>query len=184
MNRVSAILALPLFLGACSQLDLSVPVRAPWSSEIDSNVVYALGSREAFASPLKRQLKPACPVLRFRSMKFAITDEHEAVLSGVAEAWAQDGGRFLVVGYAPPELPEGYARSLSERRAQAVRQRLIELGVETADLQTAGFGNDFGPSGPNQDVVIIFSEDDRQAENPENDEEASSQDADLITVSR
>ena len=38
----------------------------------------------------------------------------------------------------------------------AVRQRLIELGLEAAGVQTVGFGNDFSPSGPSSDVVVIY----------------------------
>ena len=64
--------------------------------------------------------------------------------------------RLLIAGYTPPNLPPDHARSLSERRALAVRQRLIELGLESANLQTVGFGNDFSPSGPSSDVVAVY----------------------------
>lgn len=174
-----------VFATGCGNLGVSLPTRVPWSKEVDSNVVYALGSRDAFASPLNRSLKPACPALRFRALAFQVTPEHEKVLRALAEVWSRKPGRYLIIGYAPPELPEDHARSLSERRAQAVRQRLIEMGIEAADLQTAGFGNDFGPSGPNQDVVVIFSEDSVSSEpDQESDDSGEPETADLITVRR
>jgi hypothetical protein len=37
-----------------------------------------------------------------------------------------------------------------------VRQRLIELGLDAAKIQTVGFGNDFSPSGPSSGVVVIY----------------------------
>ncbi len=180
-------IGMPLVLlgASCAKLGLSLPTSGPWSQQVDSNVVYALGSRDSFSSPLNRSLKPACPALRFRSLEFRVTEDHETVLAELAESWIGGKGRYLIVGYAPPELPEDHARSLSERRAQAVRQRLIELGIEAADLQTAGFGSDFGPSGPNQDVVVIFSENSSTSESaPAPAESGDADEEDLITVSR
>jgi hypothetical protein len=40
----------------------------------------------------------------------------------------------------------------------AVRQRLIELGLEASHLQTVGFGNDCAPSAPSSDVVVIYGQ--------------------------
>ena len=48
-------LLLPLLLAGCSQL----PRLSGLSTEADPNVVFALGSREGFQSPLLAPLKPA-----------------------------------------------------------------------------------------------------------------------------
>jgi outer membrane protein OmpA-like peptidoglycan-associated protein len=63
--------------------------------------------------------------------------------------------RYLIAGYSQPELPEDYARSLSERRAQAVRQTLIECGVDASHLQTVGFGHD---NAPTANIVVIYQQ--------------------------
>jgi len=125
-------------------------------AEPESDIVYALGSREGFSSPLQSALKPACPALEFAGVRFTLTGAHEKVLTSLAAAWPETKPRYLIVGYAPPGLPEDYARTLSERRAQAVRQRLIESGVEAANLQTVGYGHDSAPSSPNTSVVVIY----------------------------
>lgn len=125
----------------------------------DEAVIYALGSRDGYKSPLSANLKPACPALLFDNEGYALTTKHQISLRGLFAAMPQGGKeRFLIAGYAPPTLPQDHARALSERRAQAVRQHLIELGLEPANLQTVGFGNDFSPSGPSSDVVVIYKQ--------------------------
>lgn len=47
---------------------------------------------------------------------------------------------FIVAGHASAPGEEGYNLKLSERRAQAVRNRLIELGVKPEQLLPLGFG--------------------------------------------
>lgn len=120
-------------------------------------VVYALGPRDGYTSPLNTGLKPACPALVFESEDFRPAQTHEqAIRALVNELRETPKKRLLIAGYAPPDLPQDHARSLSERRAQGVRQRFIELGIEPANIQTVGFGNDFSPSSPSSDVVVIY----------------------------
>ncbi len=126
------------------------------SSLMEGQVVYALGSREKFPSPLSKALRPACPSLAFSAGSFKPEPSHERSLQTVAEGWERDHQLLVIAGYASPGLPPDYARSLAERRALGVRQRLIELGVEPADLQTSGLGNDFPHTGPTSDVVVVY----------------------------
>jgi outer membrane protein OmpA-like peptidoglycan-associated protein len=119
-------------------------------------VVYALGSREGFQSPLQGALKPACPALEFKGEGYELTGGHKKSLTGLITEWSKDKPRYLISGYTPPGLPEDFARSLSERRAQAVRQYLIEHGIEAASLQTVGFGFDSAPSSPTSSVVVVY----------------------------
>ncbi len=149
--RHSSFIILPL-LSSCS----SIPFLAPPAKEA---VVYALGSREGYTSPLNANLKPACPALEFGSEGFRLDASHEHALRKVISTLGDNKKpRLVIAGYAPPELPQDHARALSERRAQAVRQRLIELGLDSANLQTIGFGNDFSPSGPSSGVVVIYQQ--------------------------
>jgi hypothetical protein len=142
-----------VLLASCSSALVPDFFRSPASEA----VVYALGPRETYSSPLNGSLKTACPALRFDDEGFKINEAHERAIRTVAKEMEQDKkATMLIVGYAPPQLPQDHARSLSERRALAVRQRLIELGVEAANLQTVGYGNDFSPSGPSSGVVVIY----------------------------
>lgn len=143
-----------LTLASCG----SIPMPAFLRNPADEAVVYALGPRESYTSPLNGSLTPACPALHFDDDGgFEITETHAQRIRAVAKEMEKDKkATVLIVGYAPPQLPQDHARSLSERRALAVRQRLIESGVEAANLQTVGYGNDFSPSGPSSGVVVIY----------------------------
>jgi type IV pilus biogenesis protein CpaD/CtpE len=128
------------------------------STEQEPSVVFALGTRDGFRSPLQSALKPACPALDFAGEGFALTGGHRKTLAALASKWSEAKPRYLIAGYVPPGLPEDFARSLTERRAQAVRQQLIESGVEAASLQTVGFGFDSSPSAPTSSVVVIYQQ--------------------------
>jgi hypothetical protein len=121
-----------------------------------ADIVFALGSRNGFSSPLTQTLKPACPALEFQGLGFALNGAHQRTLSALAKDWSMDKKRYLIAGYSPSGLPEDFARTLSERRAQAVRQHLIENGIEAASMQTVGYGSDSSPNSPTSSVVVIY----------------------------
>ena len=103
-------------------------------------------------------MKPACPALEFAKGSLVPSPQHDRALQKLAqESAGEKTRRFVIAAYCRPSLPPEYARSLSEKRAHSVRQRLIGLGVGPADIQTAGFGNDFARSGPTGDVVVIYN---------------------------
>jgi len=146
-------------LGACvlTLLPACSTLPAFFNNPADEAIVYALGTRDGYTSPLNANLKPACPALVFEDEGIQLTDAHEHAIRTLAhEMVASPKARLLVAGYTPPNLPQDHARSLSERRALAVRQRLIELGHEPAHVQTVGYGNDFAPSSPSSGVVVIY----------------------------
>lgn len=149
-----------LFIISCLSLSLalcSCSTVPPLFPEDKADIVFALGTRDGFVSPLTTSLKPACPALEFKSNRFSLNGAHRKVIGELAKEWTgSNKPRYLIAGYTEPDLPEDYARSLSERRAQAVRQALIESGVEASHLQTVGFGHDSAPSGPTTSVVVIY----------------------------
>ena len=148
----SAGLLVALLLSSCS--GGSLPFFGNPASEA---VVYALGPRDGYTAPLNGSLKVACPALVFAENEFRLSSANGQALTALHTTLKDDKkARLLIAGYAPPDLPPDHARSLSERRAQAVRQRLIELGMESANLQTVGYGNDFSFSGPSSGVVVIY----------------------------
>lgn len=154
--RLGVALVASLLLASCG----SIPIPAVLGKSAPETVVYALGPRESYTSPLTASLKPACPALVFDDGGFLLTTSHQDALRSLARETLEKNkkARLLVAGYTPPNLPADHARSLSERRALAVRQHLIGLGFEAANLQTVGFGNDFSPSGPSSDVVVIYQQ--------------------------
>ncbi len=153
---LSAALGVSLLLTSCG----TIPMPSVLGKSTPETVVYALGPREGYTSPLTTSLKPACPALVFDDGGFLLTSSHQEALRSVAKETLEKNkkARLLIAGYTPPNLPADHARSISERRALAARQHLIGLGFEAANLQTVGFGNDFSPSGPSSDVVVIYQQ--------------------------
>ncbi len=151
LPRFLLTLPLTLLLAACEQM----PKFPKLGGEQEPTVVFALGTRDGFQSPLESALKPACPALEFEDESYSVTGAHKKTLAPLIADWSKAKPRFLIAGHTPPGLPEDFARSLSERRAQAVRQHLIESGVEAANLQTVGYGYD---SPPASNVVIVYQQ--------------------------
>lgn len=148
VTRFLPSLLLALGLTSCGSL--------PILTQEKTAVVYALGDRGGFPSPIASGLTPACPALTFTGDSHVTSGRHHLRLQQVAENAKRDKQRLLIAGYTSPSLPPDYARALSERRAQDVRQRLIERGVDAGSMHTLGLGNDFSPTGPSSDVVVIY----------------------------
>ena len=119
-------------------------------------VVYALGGLEGYTSPLSRALKPAWPALEFAADSHRLSKEHETALSNFLTGLGTniETQRHLIVGHTPVDLPSGYARALSERRAQAVRHYLIENGMPAGNLQSLGLGHDSAAGSTGHRVII------------------------------
>lgn len=124
----------------------------------ETTVLHALGPREGFISPLVQPLRPACPALVFSGTSYTLSSSHERLLRDFATSLPADGGgaRHLIVGQTPVDLPGSHARSLSERRAQAVRRFLIDQGLPAEHLQTLGLGHDAAPAGHTGNSVVIY----------------------------
>ncbi len=136
-----------LFLSSCSLL--------PHGSNDASQVVYALPARQPGSSPLDQAMTPIGKPFSFSRDRFVLTDEQIAVLARAAPQWAKDKVKLLVIGFAKRELPPAYARVLAHRRAEALRQVLIEHGLDAANIHSTGYGNDI-PSMGAEDSVVIY----------------------------
>jgi hypothetical protein len=149
MIRPALLLSLAAGLAGCS---------TPLPPGGESTVLHALAPREGFVSPLTQPLRPACPALVFSGTRYTLSAGHERLLRDFVAALPADGGgaRHLIVGQTPVDLPDGHARSLSERRAQAVRRFLIEQGLPAEHLQTLGLGHDAAPAGHTGNSVVIY----------------------------
>ncbi len=125
----------------------------------DTSIIYALGKRDDYSSPLLSSLKTACSALDFERESITLDAQHEPALKQLVSDWEKDPkSRFIIVAYCPPGIPEDHARSLTDRRALGVRQHLIELGLDGNNMQTLGLGNDFAPTSPATHVVVIYKQ--------------------------
>ena len=145
-------------LTLCALLTQTQCSSVPFLSAPEPEVVYALGSTQGYPSPTDPKLKPVIPSLNFPGDSYNVSGRHRVALQNFAQRAIESKQQYLIVGYASPDLPKDQARSLSERRAQGVRQQLILLGVEPANLLTCGVGSDFAPTGPTTGVVVIYAD--------------------------
>ena len=89
---------------------------------------------------------------KFSPVQFAY-DSHEVSSSEqpkvqqVAAAMKASPGNLIVAGFTDDRGTDEYNRGLGERRAQAVRQALINDGVPAGKIQTVSFGKDM-PADP------------------------------------
>ena len=120
-----------------------------------SHVIYALPARQAASSPLVQPMTGIGKPFIFTHDRFVLTDQQTAILAKAAPQWAKDKIRLLIIGFAQRDLPPGYARVLAHRRAESVRQALIEQGLDAANLHSTGYGNDI-PSLSLEDSVVIY----------------------------
>jgi outer membrane protein OmpA-like peptidoglycan-associated protein len=133
MTRLALLGLAPLLLCQCELLD---PVLRP------SKVIYAQPPRTGLASALDTELKPLAPAITFSRDHFTLTPKQVQALNKQASAWTEAPAKIYVLGFTRRGLPDGYARSLAQRRADAVRQALIDAGIDAAKLHAIGYGHD------------------------------------------
>jgi outer membrane protein OmpA-like peptidoglycan-associated protein len=153
MNTLSFIrgataLAGALLLCQCSLLDRVVN---------SSAVIYALPPQQTMPSPLASPstLSQVGPTISFAPNRFLLTARQRTMLQAQAAVWKEKPPQLLILGFTRRGIPAGYARSLAQRRAESVRQVLIEEGIDAAHLHSAGYGHD-QPGLSNEDAVKLF----------------------------
>ena len=89
---------------------------------------------------------------KFSPVQFAY-DSHEvsgveqSKIQAVAAAMKASPGNLIVAGFTDDRGTDEYNRGLGERRAQSVRQGLINDGVPAGKIQTVSFGKEM-PADP------------------------------------
>jgi peptidoglycan-associated lipoprotein len=73
---------------------------------------------------------------------FTVSDTELAKLDAVAGAMKGMKSDIIVAGFSDDRGTEEYNRGLGERRAQAVREALIAMGVNGSRVQTVSFGEE------------------------------------------
>lgn len=77
----------------------------------------------------------------------SVSDSELIKLESIASAMKSSGKTLIVAGFTDERGTEEYNRGLGEKRAQAVRDALISMGVSGSKIQTVSFGEEM-PADP------------------------------------
>ncbi len=81
-----------------------------------------------------------CPPIYFRFDSFTVAEGELEKVRKLAGAIRNSSQTVIIAGFTDSRGTEEYNRALGERRANAVRQALIHLGIKSNRLQTVSFG--------------------------------------------
>lgn len=98
-----------------------------------------------FLSPsvTKGQFSP----IYFGFDSYSVDAAESSKIQQVATAMRDSSNRLIVAGFTDERGTQEYNRGLGERRAQAVRQALIDAGIQADRIQTVSFGSEM-PADP------------------------------------
>ncbi|MGC1478899.1 MAG: OmpA family protein [Chthoniobacterales bacterium] len=87
------------------------------------------------------------PPVYFGYDSVTVADSEFTTLDTVASALEGNNDDVIIAGFTDVRGTEEYNRGLGERRAQAVRESLIGLGISGSRIQTVSFGEEM-PADP------------------------------------
>lgn len=87
------------------------------------------------------------PPVYFGYDSFTVSDSELVKLEQVASAMKAQGKTLIIAGFTDERGTEEYNRGLGEKRAQAVRETLISMGLSGGKIQTVSFGEEM-PADP------------------------------------
>ena len=85
--------------------------------------------------------------MQFGYDSYQVSGAEQPKIQQVAAAMKASPGNVIVAGFTDDRGTDEYNRGLGERRAQAVRQALINDGVPAGKIQTVSFGKEM-PADP------------------------------------
>lgn len=118
-------------------------------------IIHALADQEQLASPLSAGAAPIMTDLTFSRGSFSLAENQKTKLQEALAHWKNSKRPLLIAGFSSSSAVPEYGRVLSQRRAEAVRTALIELGFDAGALHTTGYGSDITALNPG-DVVRIY----------------------------
>jgi len=87
--------------------------------------------------------KLAAYTVHFKYDSAVVEDSEQANLTAVSDALKADStGNLLIAGHCDERGTEEYNRSLGERRALALREALMKIGVDGGRIRTISYGKD------------------------------------------
>lgn len=104
----------------------------------------------------KKVVNEVVTPIQFEFGSYEITETSKAPLKSLAEFMKESGNDFKLTGYASEEGTKEYNQTLSENRAKAMKDALVELGVPENQIMTEGKGitTAFGEAPYNRVVVV------------------------------
>ena len=78
---------------------------------------------------------------------YSVEPGETAKVQQVATALRDSSSRLIIAGFTDERGTQEYNRGLGERRAQSVRQALIDSGIQADRIQTVSFGSEM-PADP------------------------------------
>jgi peptidoglycan-associated lipoprotein len=147
---------LPFALAACAMLAF------PSCAKKNSDEVAGMDGDYVTGTPLPDRVEGAnffggsvnrgqFPPVYFGYDSYTVSDAELAKLDSVAGGMKGMDKDVIIAGFTDAAGTEEYNRGLGERRAQAVREALIGLGVDSGRIQTVSFGEEM-PADPSDDV--------------------------------
>lgn len=118
-------------------------------------VIHALPDQEQLVSPLHSGAAPVLEAITFQRGSFTLAESQKLKLETAITSWKNRSQPLLIAGFSSSSAVPDYGRVLSQRRAEAVRAALIELGFNAGSLHTTGYGSDITTLSPG-DVVRIY----------------------------
>jgi peptidoglycan-associated lipoprotein len=132
--------ALWLALSSCASTEEAEPEPEPTGSEFDQGQV-----TEPEPEPQEVAARTSVPLkldtVYFDFDQSAIREDAKAILQADAEQiMSSSGGIITIEGHCDERGSEEYNLALGERRANAVKQYLVNLGVSSSRLRTLSYG--------------------------------------------
>jgi len=90
------------------------------------------------SSVVKGQFSP----LYFSFDSYSVEPGESSKIQQVSSALSSGSDRLIIAGFTDERGTQEYNRGLGERRAQAVRQALIDAGISADRIQTVSFGSE------------------------------------------
>ena len=129
-----AVCALALATGGCESTGSKTQAPKPTGSEFEQGSVTP-------AKPAKRSSNADLGTVYFDFDSYTIRSDARPTLRSNAEVIKDRSWRSITVqGYCDERGSEEYNLALGERRANAVKQYLVDLGVPSSRLRTVSFG--------------------------------------------
>lgn len=134
-------------LSACAQTNQTVdesPTRIELETLTEGEFVEAMDLEQPAAMETTVPDAPAQPA-RFYTVLFdlsseSLNDPATQIVEQIADEWGSGNAKLIVVGHADSSGSRAYNQRLSERRAKAVRDALVELGIEEGRVEDGGSG--------------------------------------------
>lgn len=102
------------------------------------------GNTNFFSSSVEKgQFQP----VYFGFDSYSVEPAESSKIQQVSSALSSNSKRLIIAGFTDERGTQEYNRGLGERRAQAVRQALIDAGIQGDRIQTVSFGSEM-PADP------------------------------------